>query len=119
MEIKNSKLKTLWESLAGIFGLIAGLTPHVLHHIGLIAGVAFLTSTAGTIFFGLIGLLATIPLLLRLHRKFNTFAAPAIALVIFTAMFLLSAYVIGPSIIGEDSQSPAKQSDSQHDDTHH
>jgi len=35
-----------------------------------------------------------------LRRKFHTWRAPAIALVVFTALFSLSAFVIGPAIAG-------------------
>lgn len=106
MEEKKStrnKLKTLWNGLAGFFGLLAGLAPHVLHHLGLIAGVAFISGTTGTILFGLLGLAATVPLLIKLYHRFNTVLAPLIALSVFVVMFLLSSLIIGPWVRGDRS----------------
>ena len=36
----RSRLQALWHALVGAVGLIMGLLPHVLHHIGLLAGTA-------------------------------------------------------------------------------
>ena len=73
----------------------------MLHHIGLIAGAALVTGTGGNLLFFAVGLLFSIPLLRRLRRKFHSWRAPAIALVVFTALFSLSAFVIGPAIAGD------------------
>lgn len=53
-------------------GTIAGLTPHVLHHIAPIAGAAVLTGTPGSVLFGILGFVLTVPMLLRLKRRFNS-----------------------------------------------
>jgi hypothetical protein len=98
-----SRLRTVWNAIVGAIAAIVGLAPHVLHHIGLLAGVALVTGTGGTILFGAVGLVASIPLLMRLKRRFHTWRAPAIALAIFAAMFALSSFVIGPAISGDDS----------------
>lgn len=100
-----SRLRTAWNAIVGAIATIVGLAPHVLHHVGLLAGVAIVTGTGGTILFGLIGLAASIPLLLRLKRRFHTWRAPAIALAIFAAMFALSSFVIGPAISGDSGGS--------------
>jgi hypothetical protein len=89
--------------VTGSLGTVSGLAPHVLHHVGLLAGVALVTGLGGTIVFGLVGLAASVPFLLRLHRRFGTWRAPAIALVVFAAMFAVSAFVIGPLISGSSS----------------
>jgi len=93
-----SNLGKLWNGLVAAVGVIVGLIPHVLHHIGLFAGTALIAGATGTVFFGLIGLIASLPMLIMLHRRFGTWRAPFIALVIFLAMFLLSTLVIGPVI---------------------
>ena len=85
---------------AGI-GAVAGIAPHVLHHVGPIAGAALLTGAGGTVLFGGIGFLLTIPMLLRLKRRFGTWIAPAIALAIFAAVFTMSTLWIGPAIRGD------------------
>lgn len=54
------------------------------------------------------GVVFSIPLLRHLYRRFGTWKAPATALVVFTAMFSLSDFVIGPAISGDgSSNSPA------------
>jgi phosphotransferase system glucose/maltose/N-acetylglucosamine-specific IIC component len=97
-----------------------GLAPHVLHHIGLLAGTALVAGAAGTTVFGLLGLVAAIPLLLRLKRRFGSWWAPAIGLAVFAAMFLLSAFVIGPAISDRDRTpaNPPTPSPSSHSEHH-
>ena len=80
-----------------------GLLPHVLHHAGLIFGAALVTGTGGNLLFGVVGLLFSLPMLRRLYLRFDTWKAPAIALVVFVALFSLSAFVIGPAISGDSS----------------
>lgn len=92
-----------WRTVSAVFGALLGLLPHVLHHTGLIFGVALVTGTGGNLLFGALGLLFSMPLLRRLYTRFNTWKAPAIALVVFVAMFSLSAFVIGPAISGDAS----------------
>lgn len=84
--------------LSGAIGTIAGITPHVLHHVGPIAGAALLTGTGGSVLFGAIGFVLTIPLLIQIKRRFRTLLAPAIALVVFATMFTISTLWIGPAV---------------------
>ena len=92
-----------WGALVAAWGAFIGLLPHVLHHVGPLAGAALLAGVAGTTLFAAIGFVAAIPFLLRLHRRFQSWLAPAIALAVFAVMFSLSSFVIGPAIAGEDS----------------
>ena len=92
-----------WRIVSAVVGTLMGLLPHVLHHTGLIFGAALVTGTGGNLLFGALGLLFSVPLLRRLYIRFKTWKAPAIALVIFVAMFSLSAFVIGPAISGGSS----------------
>jgi hypothetical protein len=87
----------------GAIGAVSGIAPHVLHHAGPIAGAALLAGTAGTLLFGVIGLVASVPFLIRLHRRFGTWRAPAIALALFVVVFTISATVVGPAIRGDDT----------------
>jgi len=101
---------------SGAIGTVAGITPHVLHHVGPIAGAAILTGTGGSVLFGAIGFVLTLPLLLQLKRRFASLLAPAIALVVFATMFTVSTLWIGPAVrdaIGEDSDN-APASDPHH-----
>ena len=105
--------------LTGLMGAFVGLAPHVLHHVSLLAGTALVAGSGGTALFPVVGLLASIPMLRRLHRRFGTLKAPAIGLAVFAAMFALSAFVIGPAISGSQSTSPAPTGPSVDHSSHH
>ena len=104
---RRGRLRALWDALVGAIGFALGLLPHVLHHVAILAGTALVAGSGGTALFGALGFLASIPFLLRLRRRFGTWLAPAIGLLIFAAMFSLSAFVIGPAISGTGSARPA------------
>ena len=92
-----------WAAVTGAVGAGSGVAPHVLHHIGPIAGAAVLAGAAGAALFGGLGLLLSVPFLLRLKRRFGTWKAPAVALAIFATAFAISNLVIGPAIRGGDT----------------
>ena len=96
-------------AFAGLVGAVTGIAPHVLHHVGPIAGAAIVTGLTGTAVFGALGLLLMIPSLLRLKRRFGTWAAPGVALLVFAALFTVSTVWVGPAIRGEES-TPAEHS---------
>lgn len=99
-EGRRSRLAAIRDTLGAVAGAILGLVPHVLHHIGLIAGAAFITGAGGNALFFIIGLVFSLPMLRRLYRRFRTWWAPAIAVAVFTVLFSLSAFVIGPAVSG-------------------
>lgn len=88
-----------------VVGAVSGVAPHVLHHAGPLAGAALLAGTGGTILFYVLGMIVSIPFLLRLYRRFASWTAPAVAVAVFTAAFAFSALVVGPAIRGGDSGS--------------
>jgi hypothetical protein len=94
------RLRAWWSAATGSVGAVVGLAPHVLHHVGLVAGTALIAGAGGTALFAALGLAATVPLLVRLRRRFASWWAPVMALVVFAVMFSLSAFVIGPAISG-------------------
>jgi hypothetical protein len=100
---RRGVVATVWSGLTAVVGAVMGLLPHVLHHVSFFAGAALVTGVGGNLAFGALGLLFSVPLLRRLHRRFRTWKAPAAALVVFAAMFSLSAFVIGPAISGDDT----------------
>ena len=102
--------RTAWDALTGLVGGVLGLAPHVLHHISLLAGTALVAGSGGTALFGSLGLVASVPLLLRLHRRFGTWRAPALGLAAFVAMFAISAFLIGPAISGQGERPPTAPS---------
>ena len=109
---RRSFLGRAWSGVVALWGGLVGLAPHVLHHAGPLAGAALLAGATGRILFAAIGFVATIPLLRRLQRRFQTWRAPAIALAVFAAMFSLSSFVIGPAIAGgEEPAQPGIEKD--------
>lgn len=94
-------------ALSGAIGAIGGVVPHVLHHLTPLAGAALLTGTAGSVLFGILGFVLTVPLLLRLRRRFGGWLAPGIALAFFVVMFTVSTLWIGPAIRGEPEAAPS------------
>lgn len=87
--------------LAGIFGI----APHVIHHVGPLAGAALFGGLGGSLLFGVIGFVAAIPFLLRVHRRSGGWRLPAAMLASFVIIFSISTFVIGPAISGEESAS--------------
>ena len=100
---RPSPVGRVWAAVLAVWGAFVGLLPHVLHHVGPLAGAALLAGATGRFLFAAIGFVAAIPFLRRLHGRFQTWKAPAIALAVFAAMFSLSSFVIGPAISGEDA----------------
>lgn len=87
------------------WGAATGVAPHVLHHVGPLAGAAIFAGATGTALFGMLGILIAIPFLRRLYRRFGTWLAPAIALLVFVAAFAFSSLVVGPAISGSEQPS--------------
>lgn len=114
----RGRLSALRNALVAGVGLVMGIVPHVLHHVTLLAGTALVAGSGGTALFGALGFLTSIPLLMRLRRRFGTWRAPAIGLLIFAAMFALSTFVIGPAISGAGDTRPASVPTVEHD-IHH
>ena len=102
---QRSRVARLWGGLAAAWGGLMGLLPHVLHHVGPLAGAAILAGATGRVLFAAVGFVAAIPMLRRLHRRYATWKAPAIALAVFVLMFALSSFVIGPALSGSESSS--------------
>ncbi len=106
---RRGLLARLSAAFSASVGAVAGIAPHVLHHIGPIAGAALLTGAGGTALFAVIGFVLTIPMLLRLHRRFGSWLAPGIALAIFAVMFTVSTLWIGPAIRGDNGSDNSGQ----------
>lgn len=104
MVASQGRWKTVRDTVGAAAGTVLGIVPHVLHHIGLLAGAALITGASGNALLYALGLLFSVPMLRRLYRRFRTPWAPAIAVVVFTGLFALSAFVIGPAISGTGDQ---------------
>ena len=99
----KTRLAAVRDTAGAVLGAVLGLVPHLLHHVTLIAGTALVTGAGGNALFFAVGLLLSVPMLRRLHRRFGSWVAPAIAVAVFVAMFSLSAFVVGPAISGQSA----------------
>lgn len=99
-DVAHKPRRSAWTAVTGVLGGLMGLTPHVLHHVGPLVGTALVAGAGGTALFGVLGLTASVPMLIKLKRRFASWWAPAIALLSFAGMFALSSFVIGPRISG-------------------
>ena len=108
----------LWGGNVAFFGAATGVAPHVLHHVGPLAGAALLAGFGGQALFFVLGLALSVPLLLKLYRRFGTPLAPAIAVVAFATIFTFSSVVVAPLLTDSD-ESPATPIEQLHDDGHH
>jgi hypothetical protein len=98
----------LWGVVAAAWAVVTGVAPHVLHHVGPLAGAALLAGFGGKSIFFALGLVLSLPMLRRLYRRYATPLAPALAVVAFAAVFTFSSLVIAPRLTGSDtSPTPA------------
>lgn len=88
---------------------VLGAAPHVLHHVGPLAGAALLAGVTGKLFFGALGFVLAIPLLRRLRRRTGSWAIPGGVLALMAVVFTFSSFVIGPALTGADDQAPASK----------
>lgn len=88
--------------ISSVVAVLLGILPHVLHHAGPLAGAALLAGTGGSLLFGAIGFLASIPFLLRVHRRCDNWRVPGALLALFAVVFSISTFVVGPAITGSD-----------------
>lgn len=115
---RRSALRRLQDAVVAVLGGVVGLAPHVLHHVGPLAGTAVVAGSGGTALFGVLGLVASVPLLLRLQRRFDSWWAPAVGLAAFAAMFALSTLVLGPAISDVDATGTDDPLPEDHDGHH-
>lgn len=111
--------RTVWTVITGTVGGVVGLAPHLLHHAGPLVGTALVAGAGGTALFGLLGLVASVPMLVKLKRRFASWWAPVIALALFGGMFALSSFVIGPQISASFEPAAPEVTDSVDHDVHH
>lgn len=94
----------VWAGAVAAWGIVTGVAPHVLHHVGPLAGAALLAGAAGKAVFFVLGLVLSIPILRRLYRRFETLVAPAVAVVAFAFVFTFSNLVVAPLLTGSEKQ---------------
>ena len=92
-------------AVTAVWGAASGVAPHILHHVGPLAGAAVLAGTGGQVLFFFVGLAVATPMLIRLYRRFRTWAAPAIAVAIFAVAYTVSSLYLGPLFAGDTTGS--------------
>jgi hypothetical protein len=107
--VRRTVVQRVWVGVSSAGAVVLGVAPHVLHHVGLFAGALF-AGAGGSLLFGVIGFLAAIPFLQRVHRRTGTWRVPAGLLALFAVVFLLSTFVIGPAITGTGSEKSSPSS---------
>ena len=107
---------------AGLWAAVLGALPHVLHHVGPLAGAAVLAGATGSLLFGAVGLVAAIPFLRKLRRRTGSWRVPAAVLAAMAVAFTASTLIIGPAV-GGDGDEPAERSgragEAREHDAHH
>ena len=81
--------------MSGAIGWISAMAPHILHHAGLLVGTAFIAGATGLWLFGAIAVIAMVPMLIRLHRRTNSWIAPAGMVALMVVMFSVSRLMMG------------------------
>jgi hypothetical protein len=100
--------------VAGIGAAVLGAAPHVLHHVGPLAGAAVLAGATGKLLFGALGFALAIPMLRRLHRRHGSSVVTGGVFALMAVVFTFSAFVIGPAVTGGgESSAPAKNTPGQ------
>jgi hypothetical protein len=97
----------VWGAVVAAWAFVTGIAPHVLHHVGPLAGAALLAGFGGKAIFFALGLLFSLPMLRRLYRRFGTLVAPLLAVAAFAAVFAFSSLVIAPRLTGSEKSPPA------------
>ena len=93
---RPQRTRPVHHAATAVLGAVSGVAPHVLHHAGPLAGAAVLAGTGGQILFFVIGLGIATPFLIRLYRRFGTWAAPAVAVAVFVITYTVSSLYLGP-----------------------
>lgn len=103
------QVERLRATAAAVGATVLGAAPHVLHHVGPLAGAAVLAGATGKLLFGVIGFVLAVPMLRRMRRRRGSWRAPGAVLALMAIVFAFSSFVIGPALTGSsDSGGPAQ-----------
>lgn len=65
---ESSNKRTVRGALESAGAGLLGAAPHVLHHVGPLAGAALLAGATGKILFAVLGFVLIIPMMIKMHR---------------------------------------------------
>jgi len=111
--------RRLRTALLALWAAVTGAAPHVLHHVGPLAGTALVAGAGGQVLFGAAGFVATIPMLRRLRRRTGSWRAPGLALAAFAVIYALSTVFVGPAISAATSPDTVAPATEQVEVDHH
>ena len=109
----HSLVRRAWVSVSTAAAAVLGLLPHILHHVGPLAGAALFAGASGSLLFGAIGFVAAIPFLRRVRRRCGNWRVPAGILAAMAVVFSFSTFVIGPAIAGGGDEQAATNTPAQ------
>lgn len=89
---------------AAVAAGVLGAAPHMLHHVGPLAGAALLAGASGKLLFGAIGFVLAVPMLRTLRQRTGSWRMPGSLLALMALVFAFSAFVIGPALTGADEE---------------
>ena len=98
-------------ALSALWAAALGALPHVLHHVGPLAGAALLGGATGSLLFAAVGFLAATPFLRRVHRRTGGWRLPLALLAAMAVAFTVSTLVVGPAISSDDDDDPPAKRD--------
>ena len=103
-------VRRAWMAVSAVTAAALGLLPHILHHVGPLAGAALFAGATGSLLFAVIGFVAAVPFLRRVRRHCGNWRVPAAILAAMAVLFSLSTFVVGPAITGsgDGDDSPAQ-----------
>ena len=85
-------------AVGGALAAVLGAAPHVLHHVGPLAGAALLAGATGQLLFGLLAFALAIPMLRRIRRRSGSWRRPVAVLCLMAIAFTISTLVVGPAL---------------------
>ena len=113
---RRRRVPRMRAAAASIVAAVLGAAPHVLHHVGPLAGAAVLAGASGKLLFGALGFLLAVPMLRGLRRRHGSWTVPGGVLALMAIVFTFSTFVVGPAFTGADA--PADPRPSEHE-AHH
>ena len=109
-------------ALSGLWAVVLGALPHVLHHVGPLAGAALFAGATGSLLFGALGFVAAIPFLRKLRKRTGSWRVPAAVLAGMVIAFTASTLIVGQAVRGDGDESAERSrtpAESDAHDAHH
>jgi len=106
--VGGTRLEHARAALAAMGAAVLGVAPHVLHHVGPLAGAALLAGATGKLLFAALAFLAAVPMLRRMRRRHHSWAVPGGTLALMAVIFAFSTFIVGPALADGERSAAAK-----------